>query len=320
MGLRNIAFALAWLWSGSVWAQDLLVLSLAQDTAGRVLEEQYVEELALTLDAGTAQLWDLGDPAFQGLALGDQVESVRLLLAQEGAVAVGWLDGRPVDRIDLTLVFVSEDRAVARLLQAQRDGEPVPELALATREVLAALAPVAIAPAPEPLPAPPVVAVPPQTPSGVLVGLVFEADAPGAPGASGRLGLGVRWHRALRDQTLIEVGGSLQLGPPRTVGGRQVQVVSGAPSLGLQHWFGLWGPRLTLDVPVHRVTVDGEQSWGGAVRLAPGLGVQAKTFRVELSLALAPVRHQVRDRTTHELVWDSGWADLVLALAWSGTS
>jgi hypothetical protein len=324
--LLTALLALSVMVSTPAAAQDLLVLQLADDPEGQALEQAWILELSLALLDHAAVLSPVDAVRFKTWSLGAQVDQVRPLLAAGDAVAVAWLDASQPERIDVTLVFVSDDRAVARLLQAERAVEPLAELALGVQEVLSVGPQLPAAPlVPEPVPEPRGVAGqtgPPAPPVGssqeVILGAAGEWDPPGVPGASGRLGAQVRVERALAAGPRLRLDAALsgQLGVPTT--GAQGRAWSAAlvPAVGAQLWRGPVGLRLALEVPVHRVVVEDQISWGAKVRAGPSVAVSWRTLRLEAGVGVALLRHQVVDLGSDQVVWDSGWLDVVTLLAW----
>jgi len=117
-------------------APVLLVLKTAPTPKGASREERFVKELGIVLDGVTIRMERPANPEFGTLALGEQIEHVRSLIAKHGAVAATWLTEVSPDLLLQHLVVISTGRALVRLIEIRAKTGFEADLALAARELL----------------------------------------------------------------------------------------------------------------------------------------------------------------------------------------
>lgn len=266
------------------WGWSVLLL----DHGAAPEEDRFHQELALSLDE--VRLHDAPE-GFPLMPLSEQLDWVRPLLDEGDVLAVVWLDPTQAERLAVSVAFVSEDRAVVRLLELPREAGAEARLALAARELLAEEGMLDSLDAIEITENPPPTIGPPETSPWVL-GAGLSLTWPLHPEAGGpRPGLALGAER-LTGPVRLGAGLALQARPEHLRLGPSV-------SLG-------WGP-LTLGARA-------DQTWLEAVSLLqPRAYLElGHTLPVGLSgalqLSVAPLRDQVL--AGKDVLYDSGWIEV----------
>jgi hypothetical protein len=114
----------------------VLLVRAAGEQSDSEREDRFLTELELALDGFAVEAVRPEDAGFADLALRRQVELVRPLLAERGALAATWVDAASPDLLLLHLVSVSTGRALVRLVETERGADSLSELALVVRELL----------------------------------------------------------------------------------------------------------------------------------------------------------------------------------------
>ena len=268
---------------GSARAQGLLAI----EQSAAVEEDRFHEELLLSLDDVRIQPAQAG---FSTASMGDQLDAVRPFLEEQGLDAVVWLDAGDAERLRVSVAFVSEARAVIRMLEVPRGAGAEAQLALAVRELLhqAYATLLAIPEAPTVEPVAEEVALPESPGLGVgvdwAIGGLWPAEAM-AGGLRGAMRVGV-----------TTPAGPVEIGTGLSTDGRPGQARIG-PVLGAGRG-GLW-----LRAGVDRTWLEGLTIWQSRVDLSYHLDI-VESLGVEAALRFAPVRDQVLDGET--LRYDSG--------------
>jgi len=283
--------------SGDAHASGVVLL----DQSDAVEEDRFHEELALSMDGVHLRA---GPADFARTTLADQLAVIRPILAESDTSAVAWLDVSEPTLLRVSVAFVETDRAIVRLLDVPREAGAEARLALATRELLAAVYAEEVglmAPAVTADETPPAEAEPSDASAPRLwrAGLSVGATAPLNPAAGGaRGGLGGEVTRALG---AWQLGGALEA----QAGAAQWRV---GPAVIARRGVGVAGARadwtqLTWDEQVQpRVFV------GARWPSEAGLHAEAR-------VTLAPLRDEVV--RGEALLYDSGWVALSISLGWT---
>ena len=276
--------------AGDARAGDVVLL----DQSDTVEEDRFHEELALSMDG---VLLREGTADFFRETLADQLTAVRPILAESETSAVAWLDVSDPTLLRVSVAFVEADRAIVRLLDVPREAGAEARLALATRELLAAVYAEEVGLEPQAdIPSHPVEPTPPAYWStGFAAGVVAPLSAE-AGGIRGSLSAHVE-----REVGPWFLGGGLetQLGLAQWRLGPTVMVRRGVAFAGARAdwtqlaWTEQLQPRLFMGL-----------RWSGDAG-----------FWGEARATLAPVRDEVVRGDT--LLYNSGWGEFSISYGWS---
>ncbi len=306
---------------------DVLVLELAGAPEAQASEQRFVEELSLALDELSVAPRPLDAPGFVRAPLTAQVARVRPLLGDGRSVAVAWLDQLGPSQLGLAVVFVTDDRAVVRLVQAEvtGPGEAEAELALAAREILwSALGPppaeLAVAPpAPSAEPAPVVASTDPRL-LGARVTAVGEVALLGAEGPGPRFGLEAALDLFVQDRLGVGLGVAGATSALGEVEGTEVRVSRITPALRAQLWTLPLAPFAQVGVPFTWLQVPGDVAVMVTPRVSVGVTGHWGSLMVEGRVGYLFFRDVLELYSTGNLVYDSGRVEVGLSVGWRGPS
>jgi len=307
--------------TGAALADEVVVLQLAEDTGGQASEQRFVEELALALDEVAVTPRPVDNPGFARAPLTAQVERVRPWLGSGKADAVAWLDQLGAGQLGLAVVFVTDDRAVVRLVQAEVGPDAEADLALAAREILwSALGDVdpAAGTAAPVAAEEPVATVGRRQVLGARLSLQGALSPVGAVGPTARMGLEGAMDVFIQERLGVGLAVSGWTTPLTELSGLEVRASQVGPALRLQLWSWPVAPFVQVGVPVVWVQIDEELATLVSPRASVGLSGTWGSLMLELRGGVLLFEDQIIHGPTDTQIYGSGRFEVALGVGWRG--